>query len=131
VHHLFNPYWPAVAQLGLVRQTGTEFDAISKDRPRGCWYSRCSASPCRGGLFLYWAANDFTTLAAALHDRFALAFIADLLVTTGALTVYFAKRPPGRYRWPWFLALSLLSTLAFGLAMYLWLNRRTHHDDAI
>ena len=55
-----------------------------------------------GGLFLYWAANDFTTLGAALHDRLALAFIADLLITTGALTVYFAKRPPGRYRWPCF-----------------------------
>ena len=83
-----------------------------------------------GGLFLYWAANDFTTLAAALHDRFALAFIADVLIATGALTVYFAQRPPGLYRWPWFLALSLLGTLAFGLAMYLWLNRRTHHDNA-
>src|SRR5262245_29568746 len=77
-----------------------------------------------GGLFLYWAANDFTTLAAALHDRLALAFIADVLITTGVLTVYFAKRPPGPYRWPWFLALSLLGTLAFGLALYLWLNRQ-------
>ena len=77
-----------------------------------------------GGCFLYWALHDFTTLNAALHDRLALAFIADVLITTGALTVYFAKRPPGPYRWPWFLALSLLGTLAFGLAMYLWLNRR-------
>ena len=84
-----------------------------------------------GGLFLDWAANDFTTFAAALHDCLALAFIADVLITTGALTVYFAKRPPGRYRWPWFLALSLLGTLAFGLAMYLWLNGRPHHDDAV
>jgi hypothetical protein len=82
-----------------------------------------------GGLFLYWAANDYTTLAAALHDRLALAFIADVLITTGALSVYFAKQPFGRYRWPWFLALSLLGTLAFGLAMYLWLNRQTERDD--
>ncbi|MEY2479754.1 MAG: hypothetical protein QOI04_681 [Verrucomicrobiota bacterium] len=83
-----------------------------------------------GGLFLYWALNDFTTLTAALHDGLALAFVADVLITTGALTVYFALRPPGPYRWPWFLALSLLGTLAFGLAMYLWLNRRTPQDDA-
>ena len=68
-----------------------------------------------GGLFLYWAANDFTTLAIALHDYFALTFIADVLITTGALTVYFAMRPPGRYRWPWFLALSLLGTLGSAL----------------
>jgi hypothetical protein len=73
--------------------------------------------------------------AAALHDRLALAFIADLLITTGALTVYFAKRPPGRYRWPRFLAPSLLGTLAFGLAMYLWLNgdrimTTSHNHDA-
>jgi hypothetical protein len=55
-----------------------------------------------GGLFLYWAANDFTTLAAALHDRLALAFIADVLITTGALTVYFAKRPLGSIDGPGF-----------------------------
>jgi hypothetical protein len=64
-----------------------------------------------GGLFLYWAANDFTTLAAALRDRLALAFIADLLITTGALTVYFAKRPA------WALSMALVSrTLTSGHA---------------
>ena len=83
-----------------------------------------------GGLFFTGPRMISPRFAAALHDRLALAFIADVLITTGALTVYFAKRPPGLYRWPWFLALSLLGTLAFGLAMYLWLNGRTHRDDA-
>jgi len=77
-----------------------------------------------GGLFVYWALHDFTTLSAALQDWYAVAFVADVLITTAILAVYFAQHPPGRYRWPWFLALSLLGTLAFGLAMYLWLNRR-------
>ena len=77
-----------------------------------------------GGLFLYWLGNDATTLAAALSDRMALAFFIDLLLSTAILSYLFAKRPPGPVRWPWFLALSLLGTLAFGIPMYLWLNRR-------
>src|SRR5438132_10394385 len=73
------------------------------------------------GLFLYWFFHDFTTLQAALQDRLALAFILDVFITTGVLAAYFAKSPPGRYRWPWFVAFSLLCTLCFGLGFYLWL----------
>ena len=78
-----------------------------------------------GGLFLDWLFHDATTLAAALHDRFAVAFVVDVLLTTVVLAAYFARHPPGRWRWPWFVAFSLLTTLCFGLAIYWWLNQRS------
>ena len=75
-------------------------------------------------LFLYWVVRDFTSVTAALHDRLALAFIADVFITLGVLAGYFAQFPPGRYKWPWLVGLSLLGTLAFGIAAYLWMNTR-------
>jgi hypothetical protein len=48
----------------------------------------------------------------------------------GLLAVYFAKRPPGPYRWYWFLAASLLGTLWFGLAFYWWLNARGSRSES-
>ena len=79
-----------------------------------------------GGLFVYWVLTDYTTLAAALSDKMALAFFADLLLSTLLLAYCFARKPIGPVKWPWFLVLSLLGTLAFGLPLFIWLNRR--HD---
>jgi len=76
------------------------------------------------GLFLYRLLHDFITVQAALQHRLAVAFILDVFLTTGVLAAYFAKSPPGRYRWPWFVAFSLLGTLCFGLAFYWWLSKR-------
>ncbi len=68
-----------------------------------------------GGLFLYWLLNDYSSLSAALSDRMALAFLLDLLMSTFLLAYLFAKRPLGPVKWPWFVALSLLGTLAFSI----------------
>lgn len=76
------------------------------------------------GLFVYWLVHDFQSFGAVLQDRLALSFIVDATLTLGILTVYFARTPPGRYRWPWFLVLSLLGGLCFGLPFYWWLNKR-------
>ena len=77
-----------------------------------------------GGLFLYWLFRDATSLADALSDKLALAFITDVVGTTLLLAWYFARHPPGPVKWPWFLVLSFGGTLWFGLAVYLWLNGR-------
>jgi hypothetical protein len=77
-----------------------------------------------GGLFMYWILSDYTSFSAALSDRLALAFFVDLVISTVVLSWLFARRPPGPVKWPWFLALSLLGTLAFSLPMFLWLNWR-------
>ncbi len=77
-----------------------------------------------GGLFLYWLLNDSTTFSAALSDRMALAFFVDLLMSTFLLAYLFARKPLGPVKWPWFLILSLLGTLAFGIPLFIWLNWR-------
>jgi hypothetical protein len=53
-----------------------------------------------------WLLTEFTGLALAL------------------LTVYFARHPNGRVRWPWFVAFSQLGGLGFSLPFYYWIN---HH----
>jgi len=77
-----------------------------------------------GGLFLYWLFNDYSFLAAALSDKMALAFFVDLLMSTFFLTYLFARKPIGPVKWSWFLALSLLGTLAFSIPLFIWLNWR-------
>ncbi len=77
-----------------------------------------------GGLFLYWLSHDYSSLAAALSDRMALGFFVDLLMSTFVLAYLFARKPLGPVKWPWFLALSLLGTLAFSIPMFIWLNWR-------
>ena len=77
------------------------------------------------GIFIYWLIHDFTTIGAAFQNRLALAFVLDALITLVVLAVHFAKSPPGRYKWPLFVVLSILGGLCFGLPFYWWLNTRT------
>ncbi len=77
-----------------------------------------------GGLFLSSRLKDYTSLSAAVADRMAVAFFVDLLMSTFLLAYFFAKRPLGPVKWPWFVALSLLGTLAFSIPLYIWLNWR-------
>ena len=76
------------------------------------------------GLFFYWMAFDYHGPAAVMQDRLALGFIVDAFLTLIILAVRFARVPPGRYRWPWFVALSIVGGLCFGLPFYWWLNTR-------
>jgi hypothetical protein len=77
-----------------------------------------------GGIFSYWLFHDAVSLQAALADRLAVAFGVDLAGSTLLLGFLFARRPIGPVKWPWFLVLSFLGTLWFGIPMYLWLNWR-------
>ena len=76
------------------------------------------------GLFFYWLFHDYHGIAAVLEDRLALSFMIDAMLTLGILTVHFARRPPGPVRWPWFVFLSLVGGLCFGVPFYWWLNTR-------
>jgi hypothetical protein len=76
------------------------------------------------GFFLYWLLHDYQGLAPVLHDPLALAFILDAFGALALLSVYFARRPIGAVRWPWFLLLSLVGGLCFSLPLYYWLNLR-------
>jgi len=76
------------------------------------------------GLFLVWLMNDFHGLGPVLQDRLALSFMVDAVLTLLILTIHFARRPPGPVRWPWFVVLSLVGGLCFGIPFYWWLNHR-------
>ena len=60
----------------------------------------------------------------AAWERRDTAFILDCFMAMAILAVYFARRPIGPLRWPWFVGLSLLGGLAFSLPLYYWLNLR-------
>ena len=76
------------------------------------------------GLFLYWAAVEFSTVGEVLANRLAVAFILDAFMALGVLAYLFAVRPLGPVRWPWFVVLSLVGGLGFSIPFYIWLNRR-------
>jgi hypothetical protein len=78
------------------------------------------------GIFVWWLTRHAFDLLAPLSDPLALAFVLDVFAATFLLCWLFARKPLGPYRWGWFLALSLLGTLCFGIPMYLWLNWRSH-----
>src|SRR5262245_35268863 len=60
-----------------------------------------------------------------LSDKMAVAFFLDLLMATFFFGYVFARKPLGPVRWPWFIALSLLGTLAFSIPLFVWLNWRS------
>jgi len=74
------------------------------------------------GLFVYWLLREFSSWGEVLANHLALGFMLDALLATGLLAFLFAKRPPGPLAWPWFVALSILGGLGFGIPFYLWLN---------
>ena len=76
------------------------------------------------GLFVMWLLTEFDGIGAILSNRLALAFMLEAMLLLVLLAVYFARHPLGPIRWPWFLVLSLLGGLGFGLPLYYWLNTR-------
>ncbi len=76
------------------------------------------------GLFIYWLLAEFHGIMPVLQDKLALAFILDALLALAIITAYFARRPIGPVRWPWFVVLSILGGLGFSLPICYWLNLR-------
>jgi hypothetical protein len=83
------------------------------------------------GFFVYWLLFEFDGVRAVLNDHLAIGFILDCILVLVILSVYFARHPIGRLRWPWFLLLSLVGGLGFSLPFYYWLNRSSAHPNDI
>ena len=77
-----------------------------------------------GGLFLYGVFHDYSSLTAWFSNRVALAFLVDLIISTFLVAYLFARKPLGPVKWPWFVVLTFLGTLAFAIPLFLWLNWR-------
>lgn len=76
------------------------------------------------GLFIVWLLTEFNGIGPVLHNHLALGFILDAFMAMALLSVYFARKPIGVVRWPWFVVLSLVGGLGFSLPFYWWLNTR-------
>lgn len=76
------------------------------------------------GIFIYWMLTEFGSMSDVINNRLALGFIIEAFVVLGLLAYWFAKNPVGKVRWPWFVVLSLIGGLGFGLPFYYWLNKR-------
>ena len=76
------------------------------------------------GIFLYWLFTEFHSVADVLGNRLALGFIIEAFVVLGLLAYWFAKNPIGRIKWYWFIVLSLIGGIRFGLPFFWWLNKR-------
>lgn len=77
------------------------------------------------GLFVYWLTREYHGARQLLSDHLAIAFLLDAFLALGLLAYAFAVRPIGRVRWYWFVLLSLVGGLGFGLPLYWWLNARS------
>lgn len=82
------------------------------------------------GLFIHWLLVEFDGVGQVLRNELALGFMLDAVMALALLCAYFARRPIGPYRWPWFLVLSLVGGLGFSLPFYWWLNRRPAAAEA-
>lgn len=76
------------------------------------------------GIFIYWLFTEFSSLGDVINNRLALGFIIEAFLVLGLLAYWFAKNPPGKIRWYWFVLLSLIGGLGFGLPFYYWLSKR-------
>jgi hypothetical protein len=81
------------------------------------------------GYFIHWLFTGYQGIGPILEDHLAMGFILDAFMALGLLTVYFARHPIGRVRWPWFVLLSVLGGLGFSLPFYWWLNTRHGREN--
>lgn len=75
------------------------------------------------GLFLYWMMYEYEDLMLVVQNKLAVAFIMDAFLALGLLSYSFARKPIGKVKWYWFVALSLIGGLGFSLPFYWWLNK--------
>lgn len=76
------------------------------------------------GLFIYWLLTEFHGVGDVINDRLALAFIIEAFLVLAIMAVYFARNPIGAVKWYWFVVLSLIGGLGFGIPFYYWWNKR-------
>jgi hypothetical protein len=73
------------------------------------------------GIFIHWLFTDFRGFNDVIDNRLALGFIIEAFVV---MAYWFAKNPPGKVRWYWFIVFSLIGGIGFGIPFYWWLNKR-------
>jgi hypothetical protein len=75
------------------------------------------------GAFLYGLLVRPDSLSEALANPIALAFMAEAFVLMAAFAYLLARWGVSRLKWPWFVGLSLLGSMAFALPVVLLWRR--------
>lgn len=81
------------------------------------------------GAFVYGLLFEPRTLAEAMSNPIAAAFIAEALVLVGVFAYLFSKWRVSRLSWLWFVLLSLLGSMAFALPVVLLWPRRARAEN--
>jgi hypothetical protein len=76
------------------------------------------------GLFAYGMVFQPDALTAAMTNPVAVAFVAESLVLMGVFAYLFEKWGVSRLGWKWFVALSLIGSMAFAIPVVLLYPRR-------
>lgn len=83
------------------------------------------------GAFLYGMTQP-DLVRRTLDNPLALAFVVEAFVLMGVLAWLLTKWGVARLRWPWFVGLSLLGSMAFALpVVLLWSGGRTEEGGAL
>ena len=78
------------------------------------------------GMFLYAAFWQPESIADAMSNPLAVAFVLESVLLLVALSYLLTRWRVSGVRWEWFVVLSLLGSIAFALPMVLlWNDRRT------
>ena len=76
------------------------------------------------GAFIYGMLYQPDALWAAMTNPIAAAFVAEALVLVGVFAYFFEKWGVSRLGWKWFVALSLIGSMAFAIPIVLLYPRR-------
>lgn len=80
------------------------------------------------GAFLYGLLFRPDYLASTLGNPVGMAFVAEALVLVGVFAYLFERWRVSRIRWWWFVALSLIGSMAFAVPIALLYARREDAD---
>jgi hypothetical protein len=76
------------------------------------------------GIYAFWLFAKFDSIGEAAHDRLAVSIFVELLAATLLVAYQFRVNRLGHVRVRWFLILSFVGGLGFGIPIYYWLNKR-------
>ena len=77
------------------------------------------------GIFIYWLFTGFHSFGDLVGNKLALGFIIEAFFVMFLLAYNFAKNPLGGVKWYWFIVLSLIGGIGFGIPFFYWLNKRS------
>ena len=78
------------------------------------------------GLYVYWIATRFDTVAGALSNELALGFLVEMVIATLIVAYRFHVSPLGKVHVRWFVVLSLAGVMGFGIPFFYCINKRAY-----